>query len=445
MSALAAKTARRRFLLISAMRWFPGGLVLPILVLLMVARGIDLVTIGSLFAGFSALVALFELPTGGLADVVGRRPVFLGSAALNAGALAMLALARDAWQFGLALGVFGIGRALSSGPLHAWYVDAAQAADPNADLQPALSREGLVSSVSLGSGVLIGGLLPGAAARLYPGLPTEGDGLLLTLTIPVWTASALLALVTIALALLMTEDRTSAPAVGGCATLRRVFSDVPFTMTRSVRFITKNRPVWVLLLSVFTTGLVISATEVLAPTFFAEVMGDESRAAVVYGALLTAIFFASGFGSAAAPAVSRRARGPMRGAAVAALLGALAYGALGAAHNVAVASTMFIVVYLALGAIDPLRQEQLHLRTRANERASMLSVESMAQMLGGVVGSLTVPRLANVYGFGLGWLACAAVGAVCAALVLLVPDGRPTSTEAAGDPIQLSTNPDHLS
>ncbi len=51
MSPLAEKTARRRFLLISAMRWFPSGLVLPILVLLMVARGIDLVTIGTLFAG----------------------------------------------------------------------------------------------------------------------------------------------------------------------------------------------------------------------------------------------------------------------------------------------------------------------------------------------------------------------------------------------------------
>jgi len=119
----------------------------------------------------------------------------------------------------------------------------------------------------------------------------------------------------------------------------------------------------------------------------------------------------------------------MRGAALAALLGALAYGALGAGHSLAVASTMFIVVYLALGAIDPLRQEQLHHRTRASERSSMLSVESMAQMLGGVAGSLTVPRLAKMYGYQTGWLACAAVGAVCAALVLLVPDGRPTSTE----------------
>lgn len=446
MRPLAEKTARRRFLLISAMRWFPSGLVLPILVLLMVARGIDLVTIGTLFAGFSVMVALFELPTGGLADVVGRRPVFLGSAALNAGALAMVAVARDAWHFGLALGVFGIGRALSSGPLHAWYVDAAQVADPTADLQPALSREGLVSSVSLGTGVLIGGLLPGAAARLYPDLPTKGDGLLLTLTIPVWIASALLVLVTIALALLMTEERTSPPLVRRSAILHRVFSDVPSTMAQSLRFVTKSRSVRMLLLSVFATGLVISATEVLAPTYFAEITGDESRAAVVYGVLLTGVFFASGFGSAAAPLLSRRARGPMRGAALAALLGALAYGALGAGHSLAVASTMFIVVYLALGAIDPLRQEQLHHRTKASERSSMLSVESVAQMLGGVVGSLTVPRLADMYGYGPGWLACAAVGAVCAALVLLVPDGRPTSTErSTGNSVELPPKLDNLS
>ncbi len=444
MKSLDEICIRRRFLVLSALRWFPGGLVLPVLVLLMLARGLDIVMIGTLFAAFSGVVALFELPTGGLADVVGRRPVFLWSATLGVAALVMLASARNAWQFAVALSVFALGRALSSGPLHAWYVDSVQATNPKADLQPAVTQEGLVTSVSIGLGVLVGGVLPGTVARVYPHLPRDGGSVLLTLTVPIWLAAALLAVATVAIAALMTEPPHPPNTAGRTAAFRRVLADVPRTVSTSLRFARRDRAVVMVLSSVFASGLALAATEVLAPTYFAATTGNEGQAAAVYSVLLTAVFFASGFGSAVAPLLARLCRGPMRGAAVAAAIGAAAYAGLGTSHSLITAAGAYIVVYVALGVVDPLRLEQLHYRTNAAERSSMLSVESMAQMLGGLAGSVGISRLAQAYGFQAGWLACGLVVLVAGALALLVSDRRPAGPSASSPTDGLTTPVDDV-
>src|SRR4051794_19437499 len=101
--ASAQLALRRRFLVLTGVRWFPGALAMPVLVLLLQARGLQITTIGALFAMFSALVALLEVPTGGLADVVGRRPVLVASSMLSTTAFALLALARGPLAFAAAL------------------------------------------------------------------------------------------------------------------------------------------------------------------------------------------------------------------------------------------------------------------------------------------------------------------------------------------------------
>ena len=51
--------------------------------LLAQARGLTLGEIGVLFTVHGALVVTLELPTGGLADVLGRRPVVVAGALLH--------------------------------------------------------------------------------------------------------------------------------------------------------------------------------------------------------------------------------------------------------------------------------------------------------------------------------------------------------------------------
>ncbi len=77
MTTLDARSARRRYLLLTSLRWLPVGLMIPISVLVPLSRGLSLTEIGLVFAAQGLVVLALELPTGGLSDSLGRRPVLL--------------------------------------------------------------------------------------------------------------------------------------------------------------------------------------------------------------------------------------------------------------------------------------------------------------------------------------------------------------------------------
>ena len=74
---LDQRSADRRFLVLTALRWLPVGLLAPIFVLIPLSRGLSLTEIGLVFAIQGLVVLALELPTGGLSDALGRRPVLL--------------------------------------------------------------------------------------------------------------------------------------------------------------------------------------------------------------------------------------------------------------------------------------------------------------------------------------------------------------------------------
>jgi hypothetical protein len=65
MTQFDAGTARRRYLLLTALRWLPVGLMMPIFVLVPLGRGLTLTEIGVVFAAQGLVVLALELPTGG--------------------------------------------------------------------------------------------------------------------------------------------------------------------------------------------------------------------------------------------------------------------------------------------------------------------------------------------------------------------------------------------
>ena len=144
MSALNPVQARRRFLLLHGLRWLPVGLMIPVLVLLPLERGLTLAQYGLAAAIQGIVVMILELPTGGLSDALGRRPVVLLAGAVDLASLTVLTFADSVVLFFIVYLLQGIYRALDSGPLEAWYVDHALAADEKADIETGLSRSGIV-------------------------------------------------------------------------------------------------------------------------------------------------------------------------------------------------------------------------------------------------------------------------------------------------------------
>ncbi len=402
----------RRYLVLTAWRWFPTGLVIPVLVLLLSSRGLSAQTIGALFAGYGITVALLELPTGGLADTVGRRRVLVVAAAVDVVALVGLAVGRDVVVLAAAVLLSGVARALDSGPLQAWYVDATRATDATAPLTRGLSRGEAVGAAALGAGALTGGALASVA-----------------LAAPVVAAAVLGVGHGVALLLLVVEDHRPGQR------LRAAWREVPGTVRTGVGLAVGSRVLRRLTLSALGVGATLAGVELLGPLTAAVRLGGEAAAAGPYAVLVTAGFLATAAGSVLAPAATRLLGSPARlvvGATAAAGLALLGL----ASPLLLVAAAGFVGYYALLGLAGPPSLVLTHDAVGPAERATVLSAQSLARQLAGALTLLTLPLLAERVSFAAAWATLAALG-VLAGLALVGVRAAPASgdEEPVGDQV----------
>ncbi|WP_372444470.1 MFS transporter, partial [Micromonospora qiuiae] len=156
-SNLGVRQIRRRYLVLHGLRWLPVGLMIPVSILLMQERGLTLTQIGLAVAAQGAVVLALELPTGGFADALGRKPVLVVANLVGLVSVGLLVVADS---FALLLAVWalqGVFRALDSGPLESWYVDSTLAVDPDTSYEKGLGQGGTVLGLSVAAGALLSG------------------------------------------------------------------------------------------------------------------------------------------------------------------------------------------------------------------------------------------------------------------------------------------------
>ncbi|MGY1641457.1 MFS transporter [Geodermatophilus sp. SYSU D00703] len=392
---LGVRAATRRYVGLTALRWLPIGLSTPVTVLLASARGLSPADIGVVVAVYSVVTLALELPTGGLADAIGHRPVLLLSGALTAAGLLATVVADSVALFALAWALMGMGRALDSGPLEAWYVDTVRTADPAADVTPGLSRAAAADGAGLCLGAVLGGALPllaGSGSR--------------ALALPVLVAAALAVASLAAVAVLVVPVGT--PRAGGTAALRAALGEVPAVVRDTSRLVVRDRLLRRLLAISLLVGTVLTTLELLGPLHVADLVGSSTEGSAAFGVVIAASYGVAGVGALLAPAARRSARGSVAAASVGlAVLGALAVAAVGVAGDVVLAGMAFAVFHLTNATAWPLWKDLLHARVGAGQRSTALSASSLALMVGGLGGSLLVPRLAEAAGVPAGFWAAA--------------------------------------
>jgi MFS family permease len=419
-AALTPAQAGRRYVGLTALRWLPVGIAAPVTVLLATSRGLSPADVGLTVAVYGAVTLLLELPTGGLADAVGHRPVLVLSGLLGTAALLLMTVADDVGLFALAWAVLGAGRALDSGPLQAWYVDAVHAADPAADVTSGLARAGAADGLGLALGAALGGLVPLVA----------DDAGSTALALPLFLAAALTGVSVAGVLWLVVPLRTS--AVSARRALRAGLGAVPAVVRDTVRLVGRDRALRSLLTISFLTGTVLTALELLGPLHFADLAGSPTEGSAVFGVVMAASFAAAGVGSLLAPAAGRAVRGSVAWAsAVSAVLCTAAVVGVALAPGVAVAAVAYALFHLSNGTGWPLRTQLLHERTTSAQRSTTISAGSLALMLGGSLGSLALPRLAEVAGNPAGLLSAAVAALLIALVSLRLRPSRPGTPGAA--------------
>ncbi|MFI9485156.1 MFS transporter [Promicromonospora sp. NPDC052451] len=418
MTPLTPARARRIFLLLTLTRWFPVGLVVTVTTLLPIERGLPVTQTLTALSVTGLTVFLLELPTGGLSDALGRRPLLVAAAAMQVLAAVLFLTAQTFWAFALAAAVTGVFRALDSGPLEAWFVDTVHATEPGADVDRSLAAHSTV----LGGSIAAGALVSGGLVWWHP----FGAWSALALPYAVYAGLAVVHLV--AVALLVREaprpltpssaatavedggaaddvvedgaaDPGTAPALppsGRWAGARRALDSArgaPGAVRDGLRLARDNRVLrYLLLVEVFwSIGMVVFET--FQPIRLSELLGGTAAGAAVSGPAAAAgwAVFAAG---AALTGLATPRLGVARTAILARVLNGLGAVWMGLALGPAGLIAAYLVTYGLHGACGPAYQALLHREAESRNRSTVLS---MASMLAFAAFSVAGPTL--------GWVA----------------------------------------
>lgn len=391
------------------LQWFPIGFMVPILVLTMDERGIDLGRIGLVFATYGITTVILELPTGSLADAIGRKPVMILSSALHT-LMAGLWLFADSFPLFL-LGALGggIGRALSTGPLEAWYVDTLKEQHPDAPLRVGLAGAGVADGVAIAlSSLSVAGL------SYIPGLPGDGP-ILSVLRLPALLAGAFYIVHGIAVSLLIHEDRAHLTTFSGVTTA------IPETVGRVLRAAVKPGPVRLIFLTMVFLGISFASVEMLYQPLFTDMLDSTTSATRLFGYLGFGLAIASAAGAGIATAVpERQGISPALIASIASLVAAVAVAGFAMSTRLGLSVFLFLAVYLLGGLAGPFIDHLLHDESDSRERSTMVSAMSLSTQGGVLVTGTLVAQVAALVSISAALGVAAAAMAVCALLLLRI-------------------------
>ncbi|SFJ89379.1 MFS transporter [Jannaschia pohangensis] len=392
---------------------FAMGIIVAVTALALQGRGLGVGEIGTLFAVYAAIVLTTELPFGGLADGIGRRPVFLLATVASLAASFVFILSDTFWPLSLSFALVGIGRALRSGTLDAWYVEGLREHAPGTELQPLLARAQTANFAGLGVGAIVGGLLPGFVAGNDPTTPLVGH----TVYDVSYAAGLVLTVAVIAYTVLLVRE--PARPLSTAIILREVRA-VPATIRDGAQLAASDRSLLLLLTILALMLFATNPVEVLWPTVVQALL-DPERAAALVGLVTAGYFLAIAFGASLAGKVSRLFR-RRHAVTLAVVLGALILCQIVLALQGSLAGFVgtFLLFSVVLGLSESPAATILHSRVPDGRRSTILSVQSLLKQLGAMAGLLVLGWIGDTEGVGAAWIAgTVGLGAAAALAILL--------------------------
>jgi DHA1 family quinolone resistance protein-like MFS transporter len=397
---------KRIYFLVTALRWLAVGLTLPVFVLFMQSRGINLMQLGIVMGFYSATIVVLELPTGGLADAVGRKKVALLAHSIDILAGLFFFFSFSFWGFLMGMILMGVARALNSGALDAWYVDSLQAADPGIDIQPALAQVGTVTLLALGIGTLAGGALP----TLFSDLPAAETALISPLSTTLLVSMAIQFILLAIIAKGIHEPRRTDVAM---ASWHSGLLSIPEIVGDALNLTRRNRSLPLLMGATLVGGFTLSGVETFWQPHFANLLGGSAEKSWLFGLVLAVSFLAGMGGNMLSIPLSKRLN--HRYALVAGLARALqSIALLGMAFlqpAIAFAGS-FWVFYLGNTLNNSPHETLVNNEIPAGRRSAMLSTQSLAVYVGAFLGSTLLGTIAESSNISNAWILAAVVSMV---------------------------------
>ena len=407
----SARRVQSTYLLLTLVSTLSASLIWGINTLFLLDAGLTNTQAFAANAFFTAGQVLFEVPTGVVADVKGRRASYLlGAITLVVSTLLYLLMWQikaPFWGWAVSSAVIGLGFTFFSGAVEAWLVDALAFTKFDGQLESVFAKGQSVA----GAAMLIGSVAGGFIAQAT------------NLGVPYIVRTVLLGFTLLAAFVLM-RDLGFTPTKG-----KGPIEEVKSVLKSSIDAGWRKPPVrWVMLAAPFTMGVGIFAFYAMQP-YLLELYGDPNAYSIA-GLAAAIVAGAQIIGGLIVPLVRKLFARRTHALILAAVIGTATLALIGRTSTFWVAIVLLVIWALTFSAATPIRQAYLNGLIPSEQRATVLSFDALMGSAGGVVAQPVLGRVADLGSYSASYVVSAAIQVL--ALPFLVLARR---EHAVSDPI----------
>jgi len=381
-----SKRVIRSYMVIASLYTLSASLIWGVNTLFLLKAGLDIFGVFVANAVFTAAMVIFEIPTGVVADTSGRRTSFLLSTTVlclaTLGYVGVSLVGGGLFWFCLMSVFLGLGFAFYSGAVEAWLVDALKATNYEGELESVFSRAGIVTNLLMLFGTVGGGLL----GSVNLALPYVGRAILLAL-VTVW-------------GYLHMHDIGYTPRALTRAAIPREMRKVA---SESIIYGWQKQPVRLIMVVTFIQGLYFIWGFYATQPYFLDLLGQPD-AVWVSGVVAALVSISMMAGSWLLNRFMHRFRYRTTLLVATSALITASTIAVGLVNSFWLAVPLFLIGTLATGILSPVKQGYLHQVIPSEQRATVISFNSMMDSAGGVVGQIGLGQLAQNQGIATGFV-----------------------------------------
>ncbi|HEX2358771.1 MAG TPA: MFS transporter [Solirubrobacterales bacterium] len=390
---------QRTYLLLLLGNTLAASLIWGINTIFLLDAGLNNLEAFAANAFFTAGMVIFEVPTGIVADTVGRRTSYLlGTVTLTATTLLYVLLWQiegPFWAWAVVSMGLGLGFTFFSGAVEAWLVDALNATGFEGELETVFGRGQIVAGAAMLTGSVAGGYIAQVTSL---GVPFVLRGIVLAIMF--------------VFAFFLMHDVGFTPKRGtGLVKEMRGIAGASIEYGWRVPAVK-----WLMVASIFAGGVGIYVFYALQP-YLLELYGDPEA----YGiAGLTAAIVAGAqiLGGVAAPQIRKLFRRRTSALLAATAVSAVTLALIGVFEVFWIVVGLIVVWGLLFAASEPIRQTYLNGLIPSPQRATILSFDSMLSSSGGVVIQPALGKAADVWGYATSYLLSAVISALSLPFIL---------------------------
>jgi MFS family permease len=407
----------RTYVALTLLSTFASSFIWGINTLFLLDAGLSITQAFAANAFFTLGEVVFEVPTGVVADTLGRRVSYLlGAATLLASTVLYLAMWRfrgPFWGWAASSVLLGLGFTFFSGATEAWLVDGLAATGYRGSLDSAFGK----GQVAQGAGMLTGTLAGGVVAQAT------------NLGVPYVLRAVALAL-TFAVAFAWMRDVGFEPRRGAS-----VLAEMRAVLRASIDGGFRIPPVrWTMLAGLVAGGVPIFGFYAMQP-YLLQIHGRGGSYAIA-GLAAAVVALAQVAGAWLVPLASRLFRRRTSALIAAGLAGATCLLGIGLVPRFWVVLGLLTGWAVAFAAAVPVRQAFLNGLIPSAHRATVLSFDNLLASAGGAAVQPALGRVADAWGYPAAYVAGAAVDLLALPLLALARRER-----APSDPIEAAAGP----